>query len=189
MKKYWELFTSFFKIGIITFGGGYAMISHLEEIIVKKKQWLSDNELLEIIAIAEVTPGPVAINLATFIGYKRGKYLGSALATFGVILAPFIVIFAISFFLEKFLDNVIISYLFAGIKAAVVVLIVRAGINLLRKLKKNAFNIVLFVVFLVLILTLRILKYNISPIAYILTGALLGLLFTFPGKEKKNDIS
>ena len=95
MKKFFNLFYIFFKIGLFTFGGGYAMIAQIKEIIVEKKKWITEEELLEIITIAESTPGPIAINMATYIGYKREKILGSIAATLGVILPSFIIIFFI----------------------------------------------------------------------------------------------
>ena len=104
MKKLLDLFYTFFKIGLFTFGGGYAMISTIRETIVEKKQWITDDELMQIITIAESTPGPIAINMATYVGYKKGKALGSVFATLGVVLPSFIIIYLISLFLEKFME-------------------------------------------------------------------------------------
>ena len=95
MKKYLELFLTFFKLGLFTFGGGYAMIPSLKEIVVEKKKWLSEEEMLEILAISESTPGPIAINMATFIGYRQKKVLGSVLSTLGVVLPSLIIIYII----------------------------------------------------------------------------------------------
>ena len=99
-----KLFFEFFKIGLFTFGGGYAMISQIKEAVVEKKKWLSDDELMEIITIAESTPGPIAINLATFVGYKRKGVKGSIAATLGVILPSFIILYIISLFLDSFME-------------------------------------------------------------------------------------
>ena len=119
MNKLVELFVTFFKIGLFTFGGGYAMISIIEDNCVEKKQWITDDELMQIITIAESTPGPIAINMATYVGYKRGKALGSVMATLGVVLPSFIIIYLISLFLEKFMEFKVVKYAFVGINAAV----------------------------------------------------------------------
>ena len=100
-----KIFITFFKIGLFTFGGGYAMIAQIKEWIVNKEGWLTDDELTEMIAIAEATPGPIAINMATYVGYKKRRILGSAAATLGVVLPSFIIIFIISLFLEDFMSN------------------------------------------------------------------------------------
>ena len=105
MNIYLNLFLTFLKLGATTFGGGYAMIAQLNDIVVKKKRWMTNDELLEICGIAESTPGPIAINLATFIGYKKGKLLGSILSTLGVIFPAFLFIFIISLFLNKLMEN------------------------------------------------------------------------------------
>lgn len=114
---YLELFWTFFKLGLFTFGGGYAMIGQLKDIVVEKKKWVTNDELLEICAIAESTPGPVAINLSTYIGYKNKKILGSLVSTLGAVLPSFIVIFIISLFLEAFMQNKYVQYAFVGINA------------------------------------------------------------------------
>ena len=105
MKIILELFYIFFKLGLFTFGGGYAMIPSIKEIVVEKKKWISEDEMLEILAIAESTPGPIAINMATYIGYLKGKVLGSIAATIGVVLPSLIIIFIISLFFDAFLAN------------------------------------------------------------------------------------
>ena len=140
MKAVLKLFLTFFKIGLFTFGGGYAMISQIKENVVEKNKWLTDDELVEIIAIAEATPGPIAINMATFVGYKRKGILGSAFATLGVVLPSFIIIFIISMFADAFKQNEYVKYAFSGIKAAVAFLILKTGINMLIKMKKKVFT-------------------------------------------------
>ena len=125
MKHLFELFIMFFKIGLFTFGGGYAMISQIKEIIVEKKKWITEEELLEIITIAESTPGPIAINMATYIGYKRKKVLGSLFSTLGVVLPSFIIIFIISLFIEEFMSFKIVKYAFVGINVGVSFLIIK----------------------------------------------------------------
>ena len=105
MKVILELFYIFFKLGLFTFGGGYAMIPQIKEIVVEKKKWITEDDMLEILAIAESTPGPIAINMATYIGYLKGKVLGSIAATIGVVLPSLIIIFIISLFFDAFIAN------------------------------------------------------------------------------------
>ena len=120
-----SLFLTFLKIGLFTFGGGYAMIAQIKETVVQNKKWMTDQELLEVIAIAESTPGPIAINLATYVGYKKRGVLGSALATLGVVIPSLIIIFIISLFLDEFMTNKYVAYAFTGIKCAVAFLILK----------------------------------------------------------------
>ena len=112
MKKILDLFLSFFKIGLFTFGGGYAMISIIENTCVEKKKWITHDDMMNVTVIAESTPGPIAINCATFVGYKHGKLLGSIAATFGVFLPSFIIIYIISMFLDNFLEIKFIANVF-----------------------------------------------------------------------------
>ena len=137
MKEVIELFFIFFKIGLFTFGGGYAMIPMLKEILINKKKWISEDEMVEVLAIAESTPGPAAVNLATFLGYKRKKVLGAFAATIGVVLPSFIIILVISLILKQFQDNKYVKYAFVGINSAVAILILYAGFGLVKNMKKN----------------------------------------------------
>ena len=186
MKKYLDLFYVFFKIGLFTFGGGYAMISQIRETIVEKKNWITDDELLEIITIAESTPGPIAINMATYVGFKRFKVLGSTLATLGVVLPSFIIIFIISLFLEQFMEYDIVRYAFAGINGAVSFLIVRTGFTMLKKLEKKFLPIITFIIVFALMIAFDILTIKFSSIFYILIGGVIGIIYysiTLPKKE------
>lgn len=176
MKKLLELFLIFFKIGLITFGGGYAMIPQIKETCVEKKKWLTEDEMLDILVIAESTPGPIAINMATYIGFKQAKVLGSAFATLGVVLPSFIIIFVISLFFDEFMANKYFAYAFVGIKCAVAFLILKAGIEMFIKLKKNVYSIIAFLFVFALMLTLEIFAKSFSSIVLILIGAVLGLL-------------
>ena len=137
MKLLLTLFLTFLKIGVTTFGGGYAMIANFQETIVEKKKWLTEDEFMEIITVAESTPGPIAINVATFVGYKKKGFLGSLFATLGVVLPSLVIIFVISLVLDQFMENVYVQYAFNGIKVAVAFLITRAGINLFKKMEKK----------------------------------------------------
>lgn len=176
MNIYLNLFLTFFKIGATTFGGGYAMMSQIKESIVEKKEWLTNDELLEIFAISESTPGPVAINMATYIGFKKGKILGSILATLGVVLPSFIIIFIISLFLNKFLENQYVAYAFVGIKCAVAFLILKAGLNLFKKMNKSIWQLCVFGIVLVLMIVLELFSKNFSSIYLIIMGGILGII-------------
>lgn len=175
LKKCLALFLAFFKIGLITFGGGYAMIAIIQRELVEKKKWIENDEFLDVIAIAESTPGPIAINSATFIGYKRSGFFGSLFATLGVIMPSFIIIFAISFVFEQFLSLKYVAYAFQGIQACVAYLILAAGIKMFKGLKKSAFNVVLFSVATVTMITLDILAIGFSSVYYILIGGAIGV--------------
>lgn len=188
MKKLLDLFYTFFKIGLFTFGGGYAMISTIRETIVEKKQWITDDELMQIITIAESTPGPIAINMATYVGYKRGKALGSVMATLGVVLPSFIIIYLISLFLEKFMEFKVVKYAFVGINAAVAFLITKTGFNLLMKLEKKVLPIITFSVVFILMILFDIFVIDFSSIYYIIIGGILGIIYyaiMAPKKEVK----
>ena len=144
MKKTLSLFLAFFKIGAFTFGGGYAMIALLENEFVEKKKWITKNEFLDMVAIAESTPGPVAVNSATYIGYKIAGFKGAwQHLTLAVCIPSFAVIFCISLFFEQFLKLTYVSYAFRGIQVCVIYLILSAGLKMLKNIKKTAFNIVI----------------------------------------------
>ncbi len=171
-----SLFWTFFKIGLFTFGGGYAMIAGIKEIVVDKKQWLNDDELMQVITVAESTPGPIAINLATYVGYKKKGFLGSVLATLGVVLPSLIILFIISLFLDAFLVNKYVAYAFKGIKCAVAFLIIRAGFNIFNKMPKKALPMLTFAVVFGALLVFEVLSVNFSSIILILAGGILGLV-------------
>ncbi|MBR2988111.1 MAG: chromate transporter [Clostridia bacterium] len=178
-----SLFLIFFKIGIITIGGGYAMIANIREEIIEKKAWLDDDELMQVITIAESTPGPIAINMATYIGYKKGGFWGSLLATLGVILPSLIIIFTISLFLDWFMANKYVAYAFVGIKCAVAFLIVRAGLGMVKKLK-GALQIVIFSLVFVAMILFELFSVNCSSIFLILGGGIVGI-FAYALLNKK----
>lgn len=136
-KKLWSLFCTFFKIGAFTFGGGYAMIPLIQKEAVENKGWVTDDDILEIIAIAESTPGPIAINSATFVGYRAAGVLGSAFATFGVVLPSFMIILAISYILRGFQDIAAVQYAFNGIRAGVLALLFKALWGMYKKSPKG----------------------------------------------------
>jgi chromate transporter len=184
-NKHLDLFITFFLIGLLTFGGGYAMISLIKEKVVDKKKWMSEEEINDIIIIAESTPGPIAINLATYCGYKVKGILGSLAATIGVVLPSLIIIFSISLFFDRFIQNKVVAAIFMGIKCAVVYLITTAGIRMFRKMKKTWYSIAATILIIVIMSILTIFSLSFSTVYFILIGGLLGLtLFGFFAKKE-----
>jgi chromate transporter len=176
MKKILNLFLTMLKIGLFTFGGGYAMIALMENEFVTKKNYLDNDEFMDVVAIAESTPGPIAINLATYIGYKHGKFIGSLLATLGMCIPSFAIIYVISLFLNRFLEISIIASAFKGIQVGVIFIILMAGLKMLKKIKKSAFNITVISLTVVISVIFSIMMVNFSAIFYILFSGFLGLI-------------
>ncbi len=172
---FWTLFWTFFKIGLFTFGGGYAMIAQVKETIVEKKKWLEEDELLQIITIAESTPGPIAINMATYIGYKKKGVWGSACATLGVVLPSLLIIFTVSLLLDAFMENRYVQYAFAGIKCAVAFLILKAGWNLFVKMEKKPLPLATFLTVFVILIALELFSLSFSSIFFILISGVIGI--------------
>ena len=137
LKRMWQLFVTFFKIGAFTFGGGYAMIPLIQKEAVEKRKWVTDEDVLEIIAIAESTPGPIAINSATFVGYRTCGVLGAICATVGVVLPSFVIILAISYVLREFQNIKAVRYAFNGIRAGVLALLFKALWSMYKKSPKG----------------------------------------------------
>ncbi len=136
-KRCWQVFASFFKIGAFTFGGGYAMIPLIQNEAVEKRHWVTDEDILDIIAIAESTPGPIAINSATFVGYKAAGVMGSVCATLGVVLPSFTIILLLSYILQQFRELKPVVYAFNGIRAGVLALLVKALWTMYKKSPKG----------------------------------------------------
>lgn len=143
LKNALTLFLTFLKIGAFTFGGGYAMIPIIEKEIVDKHHWINSEDILDIFAISESTPGPIAINSATFIGYKIAGVFGSFCATFGVVLPSFVIISVISLVLREFSDIKAVQYAFNGIRAGVLALIIKALVSMYKKVPKGLFSYIL----------------------------------------------
>ena len=183
-KMLWELFSTLFKIGLFTFGGGYAMIAFFESEFVEKKKWLDKEEFLDMVAIAESTPGPIAINSATYVGYKNAGVLGAACATLGVVLPSFIIIYVISLFLDAFLTFELVGYAFKGIQAGVVYLILSAGLKMLKGMKKNAMSVTILCAVLVCMIAFSVLAVDFSAILFILVSGVIGLAVHLIGKIK-----
>ena len=175
LKTAWSLFASMFKIGLFTFGGGYAMIGFLEREFVEKRGWLSHDEFMDLIVIAESTPGPIAINCATYIGYKVGKGSGAVAATLGMVLPSFGIIYLISLFFEQFLSIGWVASAFRGIQACVVFLILSAGLKMLKKMKKNAYAVTVSSLTFLCMATFWLLGVRFSSVFYILISGGLGL--------------
>lgn len=189
-KKLINLFITMFKIGLFTFGGGYAMVGIMENELVERKGMIEHEEFVDLLVIAESTPGPIAINSATYIGYKIAGVLGSVVATLAVALPSFAIIFIISLFFNQFLSFTLVAYAFKGIQVAVCYLILSAGIKMLKKLKKKPLTITVFIVAILLHLTLTLLAKNFSSIYYIIASGLIGLIafsITYLKKRKGDE--
>lgn len=179
-KKLLDLFLTFFKIGAFTFGGGYAMIALLEEEVVTNKGWLTSEEILDIIAIAETTPGPLSVNASTYIGYKVGGIGGSILATLGVVLPSFVIISILSVFIIKFKENKVVEMIFKGVRSGIIVLIFNAAFRLTKKVPKEIFTY--FILILIIVTTLI---FNINVILMLIISACLGILYGLIIMNKK----
>jgi len=168
---YLNLFWTFFKIGLFTFGGGYAMIPFIHRFGVDKYKWISEDEFMNIIAIAESTPGPIAINSATYIGYKVKGMKGSLVATLGVSIPSLVIIILISVFFMQFKENQHVEFAFQGVRIGVAVLILNAGIRMYKKLKKNWMSFgLIFIGFTLLLLNI------LSVIYVIIIGGAVGIV-------------
>lgn len=179
------LFFTFFKIGLFTFGGGYAMIALLEEEFIQRRRWLDKDEFLDMTAIAESTPGPVAINSATYLGYKLAGVPGAAVATVAVCLPSFLIIYAISLFFEQFTQLTVIANAFKGIQVCVIYLIFSAGVRMLQALDRTLFSSgVLLSVFLAMT-SLSLAGISVSSILLILLSGAAGVAAWLLGRRKE----
>ena len=169
------LFLTFAKIGLFTFGGGYAMLSVIEHICVSQKQWITHEDLVNVTVIAESTPGPIAINCATFVGYRQKGFPGAVAATLGVILPSFVIIFLISLFLDRFLEIAWVANAFVGIRVAVGILIIDVAIRMIRKMPRDAVRIVILVSACAAMLLINIFSWKISTIVLLLSAAVISL--------------
>ena len=186
-KEYLSLFLTMLKIGLFTFGGGYAMIALLENEFVAKKKWMDKDEFLDMAAIAESTPGPIAINAATYIGFKNAGIVGSVIATLGICIPSFVIIYAISLFFDAFLSLTLVAYAFKGIQICVVYLILSAGLKMLKQMKKTGFNIIIILITLICMVVLSLFAVKFSTIFYILISGAFGVVVYFLGKLKKEE--
>lgn len=187
IKGYLSLFLTMLKIGLFTFGGGYAMIALFENEFVEKKKWLEKDEFLDVAAIAESTPGPIAINAATYIGYKNAGIIGSIIATLGICIPSFIIIYAISLFFDAFLSLTLVAYAFKGIQICVVYLILTAGLKMLAHMKKNAFNIIIISITLICMVVFSLFAVKFSTIFYMMISGACGVVVYLLGKIRKEE--
>ena len=184
----WRLFVTFFKTGLFTFGGGYAMISILEEELVTNKKWITTQDMLDMLVIAESTPGVIAVNTATSVGFKLRGVLGAIVATLGVVLPSFLIITALTFVINEFSSNPWYQAAFTGIQACVTILIINAFVKLAKQLEKSWFSIVLLLAsFAVAVFT------DFDVIFIILIGGVLGIVYTLivdhiESKKKPRDL-
>lgn len=174
-----ELFLCFAKIGLFTFGGGYAMIAIIENTCVEQKKWMTHDEMMDIAVIAESTPGPIAINTATHVGYKRAGVMGALAATVGMVLPSFVIIFLISMFLEQFMEITIIANAFQGIKIGVGLLIFDAGLKMMKKMPAKKLSRGLMIFGLLVMLCINLFNLRISSVLVMLTAAIVSLAVHF----------
>ena len=185
VKSLGTLFFTFFKIGLFTFGGGYAMIALLENEFITKKHWLGRDEFLDMAAIAESTPGPVAINSATYLGYKLAKVPGAATATVAVCLPSFLIIYAISLFFEQFTQLTVIANAFKGIQVCVIYLIFSAGVRMLKALDKSPFATGVLAAVMLVMVGLSLAGVSVSSILLILLSGAAGVAAWLIGRRKE----
>ena len=178
---YWDSFKTFFKIGLFTIGGGYAMIPLIEEEVVNKHKWITKEQLLDLIAIAQSCPGVFAINISIFIGYKLHKTSGAIISSLGTALPSFLIILAIAMFFRQFEDNKVIAAMFRGIRPAVVALIAVPTFNLAKTAKLNRYTLWIPIVSALLIWLL-----GVSPIWFIFVAGIGGYLYGIYGANKSN---
>lgn len=184
-KSLKTLFFTFFKIGLFTFGGGYAMIALLEEEFIQRRKWLDKDEFLDMTAIAESTPGPVAINSATYLGYKLAKVPGAATATVAVCLPSFLIIYAISLFFEQFTQLTVIASAFKGIQVCVIYLIFSAGVRMLKALDKSPFATGVLAAVMLVMVGLSLAGVSVSSILLILLSGAAGVAAWLIGRRKE----
>lgn len=186
-KRLLEIFVTMLKIGLFTFGGGYAMLALLDAEFVTKRSWLDKDEFLDMVAVSESTPGPIAINAATFIGYRIAGILGSLVATVAVCIPSFVIIYTISLFFDAFLSFTVVQYAFRGIQAGVVYIILSAGLKMLGGMKKTVFNVTVLVSVLTLMVLFSIFSVTFSTVYFILIAGALGLSVYAIGEIRGRD--
>lgn len=170
-----DLLLTFMKIGAFTFGGGYAMISLLEDLCVERKRWITHDDMMNVIVIAESTPGPIAINCATFVGYRQGGYAGAVVATLGIVLPSFCILYAISMFFEDLLKITVVAHAFKGIAMAVGILIFDVGVTMVRRMLKKALPLAIAASSWTVMLLATIFSWELSSVTVMLVAAALSL--------------
>lgn len=183
LKLCLQLFLTFLKIGAVTFGGGYAMIPIIENETSKKKRWIAPDDLIDVIALSESTPGPISICAATFIGYKLAGVLGAFCATMGVVVPSFVIIYLISFFLRRFEDVKVVQYAFFGIRTGVLALLIKAVVSMFKKSPKN---IVAYVIMAASMAAVAFFSANVMIVLG--SAALIGLCATLIAKKAGKEL-
>ena len=184
MHLLFDLFLTFAKIGLFTFGGGYAMISIIEDNCVERKKWISHEEMMDITVIAESTPGPIAINCATFTGYKQAGFWGALAATIGMVVPSFVIIYVISKFLDNFLEITVIAHAFQGIKVAVGILILDAGLTMRKKMRKALLPCLIMAGSCAVMLMVNLFSRNFSSISLMILAGIVSLVVYVVGSRK-----
>ena len=178
------IFLSMLKIGCFAFGGGYAIIALLENEFITKRKWIDHDEFMDVVAIAESTPGPIAINVATYIGYKLKGFFGAVVATVGICLPSFVLMYLVSLFYDQFMEIALVGAAFKGIQICVVYLIASAGLKMLKRMKKTPLNIAVFSVTCAAMILCSILEVHVSSVWFILAAGILGLSMFFIKKSR-----
>ena len=180
-----QLFVTFAKIGLFTFGGGYAMISIIEDTCVEKNKWITHEEMMDITVIAESTPGPIAINCATYIGHKQAGIAGSVVATIGIVLPSFLIIYVLSGFLDGLLALAPVANAFRGIKVGVGLLILRVAVNMVKKMPPKAFPRMVAGCAFVAVLAANLLNFRLSSIVLMITAGAVSFVRFRMGADQK----
>lgn len=185
MKELMDLFWTFCRIGGLTFGGGYAMLPMLQKEVVENRKWATEQELLDYYAVGQATPGIIAVNTATFVGYKEKGVIGAMFATFGVVFPSLVIIMSIAGFIDNFSDLKVVQHAFSGIRIAVGVLILNALIKLVKGSVKDILGIILFVATFIASSFL-----DISVVYIVIAAALIGIISDFVNRKSgiSNDL-
>ena len=189
MRILLDLFLTFARIGLFTFGGGYAMIPLIENACVAKKEWITRDEMTDITVIAESTPGPIAINCATYVGMKKKGISGAVAATIGVILPSFVIILLISFFIDRFLEIRWVASAFRGIKLAVGILIADAAVRMFLKMKKRPLTVTVAAFAFVSVMLINVFSLRLSTTVLMLASAAVCLSVYFARRKTGNGIA
>lgn len=183
LKIYLQLLLSFMKIGVVTFGGGYAMIPIIENEVSKKRKWISDSDLIDVVALSESTPGPIAICAASFIGFKTAGLIGAFMATFGVVLPSFVIIFLISLLLNNFADLDIVKYAFTGIRAGVLALIIKAVVSMFKKAPHHIIAYIIMAVSFALVVL-----FSTNVLIIILSSAVVSIASSYIARKRGKEL-
>lgn len=183
LKLYLQLLLSFMKIGVVTFGGGYAMIPIIENETSKRRKWISEEDLIDVVALSESTPGPIAICAASFIGFKTAGFIGAMMATLGVILPSFVIIYLISLLLTNFADLDVVKYAFTGIRAGVLALIIKAVVSMFKKAPHNVIAYAIMAVSFALVVL-----FSTNVLVIILSSAVIGIVCSYIARKRGKEL-